>query len=194
MRLLIDPDTGIRAQATFNEWARRLVTAGEWVWLRDWYGERYSALLDVMQAKRPDLTRAQCSTIVAILSPNSTWKANQTMALRLLDGDYADSGYKFQAAIDVMNDPDHYPSLDTPYLGQKTLPFALAGLGDTSQVVVDLWMMRAARWKDGQTHDQPTTGQYRVIESVVRKLAHRLDKDPAAVQAAVWVLERGSAE
>lgn len=72
--------------------------------------------------------------------------------------------------------------------GPKTHAFARAIAGDTSAVVVDVWMCRAA----GLTRDYPNLGQYRQITADVERLADVHGMTPRDLQALIWLRARAA--
>ncbi|GAG29770.1 unnamed protein product, partial [marine sediment metagenome] len=75
-----------------------------------------------------------------------------------------------------------------PLTGAKVGPFAAALRGDPAAVAIDVWMARAAGYRDG-----PTERERSLVEEGVRVAARRLGWSPAETQAACWAAERRAA-
>lgn len=71
--------------------------------------------------------------------------------------------------------------------GPKTRAFAAALSGDTSAVVLDVWVLRAIGAPAGSV---PRGARYVELADRVRGAALLLDASPAAVQAALWLAVR----
>jgi len=72
--------------------------------------------------------------------------------------------------------------------GQKVGPFAAALTGDSDAVAVDVWVARAAGYRDS-----PTAREVSIVTDAVRRVARALLWTAAEVQAAVWISERRGA-
>jgi hypothetical protein len=73
--------------------------------------------------------------------------------------------------------------------GPKTNAFARAIAGDQNAVVIDIWMMRAAKMEK----DSPTKGQYAELSQAVKRVSAQYEMSPRTCQALIWILVRGSA-
>ena len=73
--------------------------------------------------------------------------------------------------------------------GLKTNAFARAIFGDTDAVVVDVWMMRAAKMPT----DSPSQSQYKALTEAVETVAREFGLTPRTTQALIWIVVRGSA-
>jgi len=73
--------------------------------------------------------------------------------------------------------------------GPKTNAFARAIAGDQNAVVIDIWMMRAAKMEK----DSPTKGQYIELSQAVKRVSAQYEMTPRTAQALIWIMVRGSA-
>lgn len=135
--------------------------------------------------------------VIAVMSPNVEWGLQEKYTLAfcqaILSGvpvvDAPGAGYgdnRIKAAAIVRGGDPH-----KIVKGPKVYPFFLCILGDESQVVVDVWMSRAAVDIDV---DQDTAARIispiqrrRMIMAAVRDLAIKYGLTPAIAQAAIWL-------
>jgi hypothetical protein len=75
-----------------------------------------------------------------------------------------------------------------PLRGQKTGPYQRALMGDPESVAVDVWVSRAAGYRDS-----PGPREVSIVTDACRRVAARIGWTPAEVQAAVWTAERRAA-
>lgn len=126
--------------------------------------------------------------IIAALSPRQTWAQNLKMARACLARD--------AAGLRGLGDPirkacairDGAQPLDI-LRGDKVRAFYRAICGESTAVVLDVWMLRAA----GFTGAKPTPKQYADIAEVLTRDALTAGEAPADFQAIVWCQIRGRA-
>lgn len=75
--------------------------------------------------------------------------------------------------------------------GPKVRAFAANILGDTDQVTVDVWAVRAALGPAACPAGRITARQYAAIAEVYQRAARRLGMSPRDTQAAAWMAVRG---
>ena len=148
-----------------------------------WYYEAQEVAEDV--AENLSTTLEVGASIVAAFSPRERWSTNVAKALAFSTGKPVSglqNNYRMaQAAL-----TDGFDALK----GLKTNAFARAIAGDSSAVVIDVWMMRAANMET----DSPNKSQYNMLSDAVRMVADDFGITPRTAQALIWIVKRGSAE
>lgn len=149
-----------------------------------WYDEAGDLATSLADAAG---SRARAASVIAHLSPRSTWARNVLAADALIrTGKILPGvmGREARRAEDALNATD---PLQT-FTGPKTYRFALNILGDREAVTVDVWACRVA----GVDEDHLTRkGAYDVLEAAYRAAARRRGVDPATMQATTWIVARG---
>jgi hypothetical protein len=154
-----------------------------------WYADAREIAVTI--SERMNVSVETGAAIIAALSPRMPWARNVVLALDMADGrEVRALGQSVRAAeraVAIYRDGgDPFDALGGP----KTNAFARNIAGDMSAVTVDIWMMRAA----GLSTDAPTIVQYREISAAIAMLAREYDMSPAAAQACLWTVVRGSAD
>lgn len=114
--------------------------------------------------------------VIAVTSPNQTWKGNQTLAAKHLR-----TGW-------IGGLPAQRKHLANGTIsGRKVTNFAKAIEGDERAVVIDRWMIRAFGAPMGRA-------AYPDLEQGITDAADELGISPRALQATIWVVVRGRSE
>jgi hypothetical protein len=171
--------------ATATELYRNLVlqaTLGQVEQASVWYHEAQEVAQEVATNLNASLEIG--AGVVSAFSPRERWASNITKSVAFSLG-HAVSGLKnnTKMANDVVAG-----GIDA-LKGLKTNAFARAIFGDTDAVVVDVWMMRAAKMPT----DSPTQGQYHALTEAVETVAREFGLTPRTTQALIWIVVRGSA-
>ena len=147
-----------------------------------WYHEAQEVAQEVANNLNTSLEVG--AGIVSAFSPRERWASNVIKALTFSLG-HPVAGLKnnTKMAYDVLDG-----GIDA-LNGLKTNAFAWAIFGDTQAVVIDVWMMRAAKMPT----DSPTQGQYLALTKAVEKVAGEFGLTPRTAQALIWIVVRGSA-
>jgi hypothetical protein len=126
------------------------------------------------------------ATVIAHLSPRSTWTRNVAAAIALIRRTDLPPGVMSAPLGRATRSLDSSDPLAT-LGGKKTHAFALNILGDTESVTVDVWAARVA----GITEQQLTlTGVYDLVAHAYRLAARRRGVTPATMQATTWIVAR----
>ncbi len=135
--------------------------------------------------------------VVAVLSPNMSWKGNITCTRKVLDGWTAGipasdvrAGLRtnVRKAYAILNgNPD-------ALTGPKVTNFYRNIMGESDLVTVDSWAMRAATGKPYTNRDVPTATERAAITLAYCRAAARRGVCPRDFQAIVWVVIRGRAD
>lgn len=125
------------------------------------------------------------ASVVSAFSPRERWTSNVTKAISFSLGEkvigLSNNLKMAQASVHL-----GFEALK----GRKTNAFARAIAGDENAVVVDIWMMRAAR----VGVDSPNKTQYTEVSEAICKVAERFQMTPRTTQALIWIMVRGSGE
>ena len=147
-----------------------------------WYFDAQEVAEDVAEILGVDLERG--ASIVSAFSPRERWASNVAKAYAFANGKpvtgLTNNLKMAQDALDLGFDA---------LKGLKTNAFARAISGDTNAVVIDVWMMRAAK----MVTDSPNKGQYRQLSEAVTTVADEFGITPRTAQALIWIIVRGSA-
>jgi hypothetical protein len=181
-----------------------------------WYGEDAAALISDL-ARAGNVTREVAASVVAQLSPRTTWSRNVAAASAMLTawGSNADSDAVVRAAYAVgamranvaralkvlINFGHDCPEEGEPFdliNGPKTNAFARNLCGDRNAVTVDVWAARIALnpgWSRGDTEDTSElllgrAGMYDALAQAYRLAAAKRGVDPTTMQATSWVVMR----
>jgi hypothetical protein len=125
------------------------------------------------------------ASVVSAFSPRERWTSNVTKAIH------------FSLNKPVVGLPNNLKMAEASLSlgfdalrGPKTNAFARAIAGDENAIVVDVWMMRAAR----VGVDSPSKKQYTEVSDAIRMVAERFQLTPRTAQALIWIMIRGSGE
>lgn len=148
-----------------------------------WYDEARGAMYDLAHRYHRSLKRVAYAT--AVLSNNTAWPENLALVEHVLwaVGNGLTPRGHYRALIDkavrIVRDGE-FKALRGP----KVVPFARALMGDTSAVVVDRWVLRAAgAYPSGWN---AYLADMRRVEVALRMLAREVHGKPARVQAIIW--------
>jgi len=170
-----------RIVATFKRATPANVEAGA-----RWYceGEQF---IDALAAQT-GRSRESVATVVAHLSPRTTWKRNLFGATMLLTTGEAPTciGTNVDRARRSLLSDDPINTLNGP----KTRRFALNLLGDREAVTVDMWAAKIALGHDDYEPVLTRAGAYDAIEHAYQVAARRIGVDPVTVQATTWIVAR----
>ena len=147
-----------------------------------WYFDAQEVAEDVAEILGVDLERG--ASIVSAFSPRERWASNVAKAYAFANGKPVTGlTNNLKMAQDaVLHGFDALKGL-------KTNAFARAISGDTNAIVIDVWMMRAAK----MVTDSPNKGQYRELSEAVATVADEFGITPRTAQALIWIIVRGSA-
>lgn len=166
-----------------------------------WYLDARAFAGELAQDSRYSVERV--AAVIAALSPQCAWPANQTAAAAVvtahaqgLDTIPGYPGYKANLA-------KAFTILDgdlTVLRGPKVTVFRDAILGDLSTPVIDVWATRTAR--DAQTNlafafrDDETPGakEMRAMQEAYRRAARKRGLAPGEMQAACWLTIKESGD
>ena len=149
----------------------------------EWYPERAGAIVEEIR-ENLGTSREVAASILSAYSPNTSWQENVKRALAYSRGDYKPHLYATPEKLNQIL-TDAWDALP----GAKTNNFARAMSGDNNAVVIDIWMMRAAR----MTREVPTARDYRILSAAVHKVASETGLTPRTAQALIWIVKRGNA-
>lgn len=152
-----------------------------------WY-DAANCVAQRMAILNPRLTVESAATIIAAFSPRVTWAHNLRKAFAFACGEPV-RGLSAHTRTAERAVTMGFAAIN-PRTAPKTYNFARNIAGDMGAVTVDVWMCRAAEIG----RDEPTIRQYRAIADAVRTLAAEYNMTPAAMQALIWIVERGNAE
>lgn len=152
-----------------------------------WYADAGS-IADTLTDKAG--SREHAATVLAHLSPRTTWARNVAGAVSLLtdgttSGCIASNVDRARASLQTS---DPIATLNGP----KTRRFALNILGDREAVTVDVWAARVALGtsSDDPERDLGRVGVYDAIEHAYRLAARKRGVDPTTMQATTWIVAR----
>ena len=161
-----------------------------------WYYDARSTARKFSRAH--DVTLSQAAGVIAAMSPGTLWKSNVTVAGRILAEFAKDrsapcptSGFGFTRNVAkawriLQGERPRTVFATSPKVGA----FYRSIMGDHSQAVVDMWMMRAA----GFDHDSPTKAEYMLLAAALAEAALRQRVPTNVLQAVVWTHVRGGGE
>jgi hypothetical protein len=147
-----------------------------------WYADAEKVAHEV--ARNLDTTLEVGASVVSSFSPRERWSTNVEKAV------------SFSLGQKVVGLPNNLKMAEASLhlgfdalRGPKTNAFARAIAGDQNAVVIDIWMMRAAKMEK----DSPTKGQYAELSQAVKRVSAQYEMTPRTAQALIWILVRGSA-
>lgn len=147
-----------------------------------WYDEAGDLAVDL--AAHHGHTVEQTASVIAALSPRTTWSRNVAGAALLVEHDEVLPGLIGRNVETARVALAHgYDALNGP----KTSRFARNIAGDRESVTVDVW---AARVADLDEDLLTRKGAYDAVEHAYRLAARRVGVDPATVQATTWIVAR----
>lgn len=147
-----------------------------------WYEQAQEIAHDV--ANNLDTTLEVGASIVSAFSPREPWATNITKAIAFSLG-HTPKGLSNNLKMAQASLVSGFNALN----GAKTNAFARAIAGDTDAVVIDTWMMKAAKMPTLA----PTKKQYLELSEAVTVVAQEQKITPRTAQALIWILVRGSA-
>lgn len=133
-------------------------------------------------------SREHAATVIAHLSPRTSWARNVAGAYAIAAGDGSDNpagciGANVKRARQAILSDDPVSTLNGP----KTRRFALNIIGDREAVTVDVWAARVAGVDEAALGRK---GVYDAVEHAYRLAARRRGVDPATMQATTWIVAR----
>ena len=123
--------------------------------------------------------------VVSAFSPRVRWDTNLRKALAFACGE-TPKGLRAHVAAAHRGIACGFSGLRA----LKTHNFARAIAGDSSAVVIDVWMCRIG----GLAKEAPNITEYRALADAVRRVADAHGLPHAEAQALIWVVGRGSAD
>ena len=148
-----------------------------------WYGDGERIALDIAGIMGTSLEVGAC--VISAFSPRERWSSNVAKAYRFANGEDV-PGLSNNMLMANLSTAKGFDALK----GQKTNAFARAIAGDSEAIVIDVWIMRAARLDT----DSPNKTQYAEISRAVTNVAVSMGISPRTCQALIWILIRGGAE
>jgi len=148
-----------------------------------WYPDAQVIAQDIANIMNTSVEVGAC--IISSFSPREEWKSNISKAYKFANGGDV-PGLSNNMLMANMSTVKGFDALN----GQKTNAFARALAGDSDAVVIDIWMMRAARLHT----DSPNKTQYAELSRAVVNVAVSMGISPRTCQALIWILIRGGAE
>ena len=152
-----------------------------------WYDE--AGTLAVNMASAHSLTLEQTASVIAALSPRTTWERNVLGAAAYFCGgpDAARRVVFLSANVDkaIVAERDGFGAFGPK--APKTRSFARNIAGDRESVTVDVWACRVANLDEDRLGRK---GAYDVVADAYRAAARRRGVDPATMQATTWVVAR----
>lgn len=182
-----------RILATFDRATPADIEAGA-----TWYGADASAIVDAV-ADAGSFSRECAATVIAHLSPRTTWARNVMGAMAAANGYQAPGiiGANYSRAANAIGDYRRNGDPLATLNGPKTRAFAYNLLGDRDHVTIDVWAARVALdpdWRRGADSDAERTlgraGVYGALETAYRIAARRRGVDATTMQATTWVVVR----
>ena len=165
----------------------RLATTASYADRREaclWYPKAQDVARDMM-AMNPCLIMESACAIISAFSPRNSWAVNVRYALSYASGIRPKClGMSLRMADAAM--VDGFAALKGP----KVNAFARAIAGDDNAVVIDAHMARAA---DCDSDGSVTIREYRACADAVRAVASAHGWQPSAMQALIWIAQRGKA-
>lgn len=147
-----------------------------------WYDEAGELAIEL--AARHGHSVEQTASVIAALSPRTTWSRNVAGAVLLLDSDEVLPGL-IGRNVETAREALKY-GLDA-LNGPKTSRFAANIAGDREAVTVDVWAARVAGLDEDLLSRK---GAYDAVEHAYRLAARRRGVDPATMQATTWIVAR----
>lgn len=168
---------------------------------RAWYLEARVFAADL--AEGSPYTLEQVSAVIAALSPQVNWPANKAAATAAVRAHAIGRRTLPTYTGYTANRVKAFRILDGDIgalRGPKVTAFHSAIMGDLSNVVLDIWAMRAAR-SHGETmarlfrpDEMPNARERRAVEEAYRRAAAARGLAPAEAQAIAWVTAKASGD
>lgn len=169
-------------------------TEADYALAQAWYGEAGEFAASLCEYTSWNM-EVSCS-VVSAFSPRVTWAHNKVKAQQYAQG------------IMPLGLSSHIVAADRclkegfkGLRGLKTHNFARAIAGDTSAIVIDVWMARGAKLTHGvkskyagQFKNSPSVTEYRAISGAIESMAKGFNMEPSTLQALLWILIRGKAD
>jgi hypothetical protein len=160
-----------------------------------WYQNAREFVFELHTAYSGRYSVEQIASVVAVTSPSLRWSANKRATVEFIRAHAAGTpvaewAYKIRIG-ENMHKSERILNGDLSALsGPKVTAFYANILGDESHVTVDLWHTHAATGE----HRQPRAAERAPITEATRRCALAMGWTPAACQAVIWTVVRGSAE
>lgn len=138
-------------------------------------------------ARDTGTTESVAAGVIAALSPRIHWVRNIKAARDVLATGKATGVFRVNLAKARRILAGERPL--AVLSGPKTRAFYRAIMGDESAAVIDVWMLRAVRFKGGK----PSERDYNRITRLLAKAAALVKTTIAKLQAVVWSVIRGKA-
>jgi hypothetical protein len=149
---------------------------------REWYVDANTFAHRLCEV-RPDWNMEVSCSVISALSPRERWDSNKAKALAFANGEpIRGLGANLRRAVAA--ESHGFAALTGP----KTRAFAEAIYGNPFAVVIDTWMLKCIGRK------ACTGPQYRLCADAVTIVGYAYGLTPRDAQAAIWIVERGSAE
>lgn len=163
-----------------------------------WYTQ--ARIFAFKTSRKYNVSFRKVCAIIAALSPRNKWGRNKLdaeMLVSYLTGNIKDFpkcstyGKMVEKAIKIFNSPDDSLNSMLRILnGPKISAFFLNIYDSNSQcVTVDSWIQLISLGKYISVEDRPALkiSDYKLIESIIRKLAEKRNIRPPVLQAVLWV-------
>jgi len=167
----------------------------EWQAGKNWYGEAQAFCKFL--SKEFGVDSYTCAAVLSALSPNNKWERNKIDAFNVI------KAFKNGKAAKTVSCCTYNANKEKAFAilkgdiqlnakSPKTHSFAMnVGLLSPDHITADKWHIRAClvRPSDGivDTVESVTAAQYRRIESITVKLAHKYGMKGYELQAIIWV-------
>ena len=154
---------------------------------QDWIGQQALAF-----GKPEPMVRG----MAAALSAGTSWPANKTKLLRILQADASGKPFPYSRALDAHVKAEKMLAGADPWslLGHtpKTGQFFLNTGGDLDALTIDRWAFRTAT--RGAVEQQGSGRVRRGADKAFRKVAKEMGIHPVQLQAALWIQEKYDAD
>lgn len=148
-----------------------------------WYLDAEKVALEV--ANNLNTTLEVGASIVSSFSPRERWTTNVAKAISFSLGKEV-KGLSNNIRMANLSLTMGFQALN----GLKTNAFARAIAGDDEAVVIDVWMMKAAKEKN----PTPTPRQYAEMTFAIERIATKYGLSPRTIQALIWIIVRGGSQ
>lgn len=178
-----------RILAAFDQATPEQIEAGVF-----WYSEAMSIVMDL--SEKSGKSQALCATVIAHLSPRTTWGRNVAGAYGLLlhgtamhcmAANVRNARRAIEADKDLINP-------ERTLRGPKVTAFARNILGDRDAVTIDVWAMAVImNTKNYNQGILSRVGVYDAAAHCYTLAAAQRNVDPATVQAVCWIVAKSGA-
>lgn len=160
-----------------------------------WYQNAREYVFELHTAYSGRYSVEQIAAVVAVTSPSLRWSANRKATAEYLRSHAlgipcADWAYRLRIGANMRKAEQILNGDLSALSGPKVTAFYSNIIGDETNVTVDLWHTHAATGE----HRQPKTSEREPITEATRRCALAMGWTPAACQAVIWTVVRGSAE